>query len=283
MKIILVSFLLSITYFLLSFLVYFISYKKIKLPDLFDVKSAILGLVSSFVLLIFFFLSLNILSAKNIEESTLNIFLFFIIAIFPTYEYFIQPIFLLYSNDLTRAKELEQKNKFLNGYKVFISNNSFANAFAFGVIPSTKAIIISKDIVENLQEIEIAAILAHEAGHLKKNHIFKLYLISLVGLLFGYLTSFYFYPIFQKYPDYIHVLRGLHGGFFYALPIWLLTSYSQRFLEYEADKFSSKKTSKKLIISALKKLDDLSNGKISSGGITHPSLDKRIKNILKVK
>jgi Zn-dependent protease with chaperone function len=281
MKIILVSFILSITYFLLSLLVYFISYKKIKLPDLFDTRSATLGFISSFVLLLFFFYLLDVLSTKKIDESILNIFIFFIIAIFPTYEYFIQPIFLLYSNNLTRAEELEKKNHFLKEYKVFISKKYFANAFAFGVIPSTKAIIISKDIIDNLQELEIGAILAHEAGHLKKNHIFKLYTISLIGLLVGYLTSFYFYPIIEKYPEYVHFLRGLHGGFFYALPIWLLTSYSQRFFEYEADRFSSEKTSGKLIISALKKLDALSKGKISSGGITHPSLDKRIKNIKK--
>lgn len=281
MKIFLVSFLLSMTYFILSFIVYFISYRKLKLPDLFDIKSALLGLLASFALLSFFFFILDMFPGKSIEESILNIIVFLLISIFPTYEYFIQPLFLLYSNDLDRRKEYEQEFSFLQGYKVFISQKNFANAFALGIIPSTKAIILSQDIVENLNADEVKAILAHEAGHLKKNHIFKLYIISLIGLLFGYLTSFYFYPIIDEYPEYIHLLRGLHAGFFYALPIWFLTSFSQRFFEYEADRYASRKTSEKATIDALERLDILSKGKLSSGGLTHPRLKERIQNILK--
>jgi len=76
-------------------------------------------------------------------------------------------------------------------------------------------------------------------------------------------------------------LHAINGGVFYGLPMWLIPSLTQRVFEYEADAYASRLVDKKSIIEALNKLNEMSNGKIAKGGITHPSLEKRIDNILK--
>jgi Zn-dependent protease with chaperone function len=76
------------------------------------------------------------------------------------------------------------------------------------------------------------------------------------------------------------VLRGLQGALFYGFPLWLIPSFYQRRLELEADAFAAQLTSKECMIASLEKLNYITNGMVSKGGDTHPSLKKRLNNIL---
>ena len=68
---------------------------------------------------------------------------------------------------------------------------------------------------------------------------------------------------------------------FVGLCFWYIPGKVQYKLELEADYFASKIVGAKEFEKALIELDSLSDGLVSKGGITHPKLLKRIKNIYK--
>jgi Zn-dependent protease with chaperone function len=71
---------------------------------------------------------------------------------------------------------------------------------------------------------------------------------------------------------------GLTGALMGIL-FWHIPAKIQYNLELKADLYSAKLNGKNTLINALKKLDELSNGDVSKGGITHPGLEIRINNI----
>ena len=68
-------------------------------------------------------------------------------------------------------------------------------------------------------------------------------------------------------------------GALFGFVVYYIPNKIMYFLEYDADSFSAKKYNRENIISALKSLDILSEGKLSEGNINHPNLEKRISNL----
>ena len=73
------------------------------------------------------------------------------------------------------------------------------------------------------------------------------------------------------------LIAGLFGG----LLLWYVSGKVQYKLELQADSFAAFVVGKENIISSLKQLDKLSDGDVSKGGISYPTLKKRIENINK--
>ena len=69
---------------------------------------------------------------------------------------------------------------------------------------------------------------------------------------------------------------------FYGVLLWYIPGKIQYRFELEADKYSVENNGKENLINALKKLDTLSKGDVSKGGITHPKLSVRKKYINKL-
>jgi len=177
---------------------------------------------------------------------------------------------------------LSRRIKNISGkIKIFKVNKEFANAYALGVFPNSKSIVLSDDLFNEMTQIELDGIISHEIGHLKENHLFKLYLSALLALLVGYISTFYFYPIIDDLNYNVHILIAIHGALFYGLPLWIIPVLFQRNFEYRADSYASKIVGKDNYINSLKKLDNIANGTVTKGGVSHPSLDKRINNILR--
>ena len=143
------------------------------------------------------------------------------------------------------------------------------NAY-FSGLGKAKRIVLFDSLIQSHSQDEILAILAHEIGHLKKNHIKKqLLAISIVSLLFFYLASklltwnvVYESFGFSNMPYYVGLfIVGIlwEPITFFLSPIGM--AISRRF-EREADFYSLGviKTAKPLA-TALKKMarDNLSN------------------------
>lgn len=281
-KIIVLSLGMSLTYILITLITSFFIYKKIKLPDIINWKVLILN--SLFLSIPFFltFLGLPILfETIEVSEIIINIVAFLVLSVVPTYEYLISPLVIINNNRLVEIELSNNLKSIISKLKVFKVHKNFANAYAIGVLPNSKSIILSGDLFTRMSEKELDGIIAHELGHLKENHLFKLYISSLLALLIGYLSTFYFYPMIEQTKFNIHILRAIHGAFFYGLPLWIIPSLFQRNLEYRADSYASRVVGKNNYINALKKLNEITNGKVKEGGLTHPSLDDRINNILR--
>ena len=273
LKIVLFSLGMSVTYILVTIVTSFITLRTIRLPDLVDWKVVVSnGLTLAIPFFMVFWGLSKIMNSVVLSEVVISGLIFLVISIVPTYEYLIAPLFIIRNKKLIQKRLNIIIENIPGSIQVSIVDKEFANAYAIGVLSNTKAILISKDLVNNMTQLELNGLIAHEVGHLENNHLFKLYLSSLVALLFGYLSTFYFYPIIENSGYNIHVLRAVHGSLFYGLPIWLIPGWFQRKFEYQADVHAAKIVGEENYINSLKKLDELANGSVKRGDVTHPTL-----------
>ena len=143
--------------------------------------------------------------------------------------------------------------------------SAHGNAF-FAGMGKAKRIVFFDTLIEKLNPGEVEAVLAHELGHYKCNHIRKRLLVSFamsfcMFALLGWITlQPWFYIALGVMPD----PNGYNGGLALALFILVspvfsffltpLSSLASRKHEYEADGFAAEKSSANDLISALVKL-----------------------------
>ena len=219
------------------------------------------------------------------------------------YTSLILPLF----NKLVPLEEGDLKNS-LNQYaksigfslsNIFIINGSKrsnkANAF-FSGFGKNKKIVLYDTLIKNHSTSELVAVLAHEVGHYKLNHVITnmLILILSTGLMLFLMSKFLFnsevsYALGGKIS-----FRHLEIIAFLILytPISRLISVfvymKSRKNEYEADFYAVNTYKKNALVSALRKLskDNLSNltphPVYEFINYSHPSLSKRLKSINKI-
>ncbi len=170
-----------------------------------------------------------------------------------------------------------------------------ANAY-FSGFGSEKRITLYDTLINDLEEEEIVAVLAHEVGHYKKNHIIINLFASVIltGFTLWLLSLFINSPVLSQalgveQPSF-HI--GLVAfGLLYS-PISeitdLLMNFISRKFEYQADNYAKFTYNGESLISSLKKLsrNTLSNLTPHKAYIfvhySHPSLLQRYRN-LKIK
>lgn len=180
--------------------------------------------------------------------------------------------------------------------KIFVIDGSKrstkANAY-FSGFGSEKRVTLYDTLINDLDDEEIVAVLAHEVGHYKKKHIiFNLFAsILLTGLTLYILSLFISNPILSQalgveIPSF-HI--GLIAfGLLYA-PISEITGlimnvFSRKF-EYQADDYAKNTYKAEPLITSLKKLskNSLSNLTPHPAYVfmhySHPTLLQRIRNL----
>ncbi len=152
----------------------------------------------------------------------------------------------------------------MDGSKRSSKSNAFFTGFG-----KNKRIALYDTLIDNHEEDELVAVLAHEIGHYKKKHIIKNMAISIAqtGIMFFLLSIFLnSQGLFDAFfMEQMSVYAGLiFFGMLYA-PIDMIVSVFMQILsrkyEFEADEFASTTYKKEPMIDALKKLskDNLSN------------------------
>lgn len=167
-----------------------------------------------------------------------------------------------------------------------------ANAY-FSGFGKEKRITLFDTLLNDLEEDEIVAVLAHEVGHYKKKHILYNLGASIIttGLTLWLLSLFVDNPLLSEAlgvetPSF-HV--GLIAfGILYA-PIsqltGLLMNYLSRKFEYQADAYAQKTYGAAPLISGLKTLSGKSLSNLTPhkayvfAHYSHPTLLQRIKNL----
>jgi STE24 endopeptidase len=204
---------------------------------------------------------------------------FFIFSIFMMYisPYVIEPLFHKFSplDDETleqgiRSLLMKAGIRVSRVFKVDASRRTrHTNAYFTG-IGRVKRIVLYDTLIEKMNNSEILAVLAHEAGHWKKRHILK-YIIATEAI--ALIASYIAFRLIQS--DFLTAVFGLDQGSFFAklvligflgsivsFPFSPLFHYFSRRHEIEADMFSYEMTGDgESMISALVKLskDNLSN------------------------
>jgi STE24 endopeptidase len=165
-----------------------------------------------------------------------------------------------------------------------------ANAY-FSGFGREKRVTLFDTLIEDLEEEEIVAVLAHEVGHYKKNHII-VNLFTSIGLTGG---TLYVLSLFINNPELSLAIGVSRPSFHAALlsfallysPISELTglvmNYVSRRFEFQADRYARETFDAEPLISSLRKLSrkNLSNLTPHPAYVfvhySHPPLSERIR------
>ena len=167
-----------------------------------------------------------------------------------------------------------------------------ANAY-FSGFGSQKRITLYDTLINDLDNDEIVAVLAHEVGHYKRKHI--IFNVTASILITGF--TLYILSLFINSPILSEALGvGTHSfhigliafGILYS-PIseitGILMNYISRKFEYQADNYAKETFDRKPLISSLKKLskNSLSNLTPHPSYVfmhySHPTLLQRVRNL----
>ena len=167
-----------------------------------------------------------------------------------------------------------------------------ANAY-FSGFGSEKRITLYDTLIQDLEEEEIVAVLAHEIGHYKKNHI-------LVNLFASILTTgftLWLLSIFVGSPVLSQALGVTEPSFHIGLVAFgilyspiseitgLIMNYLSRKFEYQADDFAKTTYNGDYLISSLKKLSKNTLSNLTPHKLyvflyySQPSLLQRFRNL----
>ncbi|WP_026449785.1 M48 family metallopeptidase [Aequorivita capsosiphonis] len=182
--------------------------------------------------------------------------------------------------------------------KIFVIDGSKrstkANAY-FSGFGSEKRVTLYDTLINDLNEEEIVAVLAHEVGHYKRNHIIITLFAAIVttGFTLWLLSLFIGNPLMS---EALHVSKpsfhiGLIAfGVLYS-PIsgitGLLMNYLSRKFEYQADNYAKNTYAAPPLISGLKKLTKNSLSDLTPhpfyvfAHYSHPTLLQRFRNLRK--
>ena len=218
------------------------------------------------------------------------------------YSKLIVPLF----NEQTILEEGDLKNeivKYVNsvGFKannIYVLNGSKrstkANAY-FSGFGNQKRITLYDTLINDLENNEIVAVLAHEVGHYKRKHI--LYNLTSSIILTGF--ALFVLSLFIKTPVLSLALGVSHPSFHIGLIAFgilyspvsqilgVFMNYMSRKFEYQADNYAKNTFSASPLISSLKKLSKNSLSNLTPHYLyvffhfSHPTLLERIKNLKK--
>ncbi|MCR9181355.1 MAG: M48 family metallopeptidase [Flavobacteriaceae bacterium] len=167
-----------------------------------------------------------------------------------------------------------------------------ANAY-FSGFGKEKRITLYDTLINDLDEEEIVAVLAHEVGHYKRNHIIFNLISSvlLTGLTLWLLSLFVGSPLLSEalgvsIPSF-HI--GLIAFFILYSPLstitGLLMNYISRVFEYQADNYAKETFKGEPLISSLKKLSKNNLSNLTPHPLyvfahySHPTLLQRYHNL----
>ncbi|MHA7864482.1 M48 family metallopeptidase [Flagellimonas marinaquae] len=167
-----------------------------------------------------------------------------------------------------------------------------ANAY-FSGFGKEKRITLFDTLIQDLNEDEIVAVLAHEVGHYKRNHI----IVNLIVSLLTTGLTLYILSLFINHPE-ISLAIGVSTPSFHAALVGfallyspiseltgLLMNYVSRKFEFQADDFVKTTFASQPLVSSLKKLSKKSLSNLTPHPAyvfvhySHPPLVERIRNL----
>ncbi len=181
--------------------------------------------------------------------------------------------------------------------EVWVYESPDPNAFATGPSKNNSMVAVSTGLLNNLNEEEVRAVLAHEMGHVYNGDMFTTTVLAGLMNTFVYFISRWVYRNLQERNEAlafaVYMILQILLSFLAMIPI----SWFSRRREFAADAFSARVYGKNAMISALQAIDrwinraqveystqdPLATMKISgkTRGVfhvfaTHPPIDERV-------
>jgi heat shock protein HtpX len=139
--------------------------------------------------------------------------------------------------------------------EVRIYNSPDPNAFATGPTKNNSMVAVSTGLLQNLNENEVRAVLAHEMGHVYNGDMFT------TTVLAGLMNTFVYFISRMVYRNLAERNEMLAIGVYFFLQIVLSIlamipiSWWSRRREFSADRFAANTVGKEYMISALQSID----------------------------
>ncbi len=191
--------------------------------------------------------------------------------------------------DYAKKVGFELQNIFvIDGSKRSTKANAYFSGFG-----KEKRITLFDTLINDLNEDEIVAVLAHEVGHYKRKHI----IANLLASLFTTGVTLFILSLFINHPE-ISLAIGVSTPSFHAALVGfallyspiseitgLIMNYLSRRFEFQADNFAKRTFAASLLISSLKKLSKKSLSNLTPHPAyvfvhySHPPLIERIRNL----
>ena len=181
--------------------------------------------------------------------------------------------------------------------KIFVIDGSKrstkANAY-FSGFGSEKRVTLYDTLIQDLNEEEIVAVLAHEVGHYKRNHI----IINLFAAIMSTGFTLWLLSVFIGNPLLSEALNVSQPSFHIGVVAFgvlyapisgitgLLMKYLSRKFEYQADNYAKDTYAAPPLISGLKKLSKNSLSNLTPHPLyvfahySHPTLLQRFQNLM---
>ena len=213
--------------------------------------------------------------------------IFIVLLGFALINYMFSPLYLRFFGKAKRITEGKIYEDFLELLeKAKISNlqlfsidmeNEIANGLVSGFFPQLGGVYLTQPLLKKLNENEIKAVVAHELGHIKKNHLF----IRIVALSVWFVSLWFLYRTGNS-----HIVNQ-----FVNIGFMLLFYFMRRMHEYQADVYAAELSDSEDMISALEKIHNVNRehqiieakSKFDELGCTHPLLNNRITNLKNLK
>jgi hypothetical protein len=235
-------------------------------------------LFTSFIFIIF----LGLLRQVDAQAKVWQVGLIALaMAVLPIYGWVLQPLTYMWSQ--SRFTALPTWEAFLAErtglrVRVFVINKNFYNAFATGALPFARVILVGRPLLDSLPEDELKAIMLHEVGHIAHHDLPRLCLLS---MLIGSASAALFCWV-QLWMDRWQVGAywvGIYGALQYAIGYGLITGLITKRMEYRADAFAAAHVGAGTYAAMLTRLDQLTDGLLTRGNMTHPTLEQRLRHV----
>ena len=266
---------------MISVWVYLITLKRPPVPSIEDVIENAFVLIAQF-LISFGFLELVQSFVLFDNGATVYLAAIMIGSIPLCYSFLLHPLYyMFFGKTFSIEQDQAQIISMLAGKEkinIRVINKMYVNAYATGVIPFTKVILITKGALGQLTDDELQCLFYHEVGHLRKHHLFILFSVNFLFLVIcmviylnisHWLTSLYLPPIWV----------GLYWGLVYGGFGLFLSGFTQRELELEADHYASVRVGKEVYQKFLINLNKLTDEGLEKWAVNYPSLSERLRNV----
>jgi Zn-dependent protease with chaperone function len=151
---------------------------------------------------------------------------------------------------------------------------SVLNACVVGLVPSTRRIFFTRGMLDLLEPGDLAAVLAHEQGHIRKGHM-GIHVLAAISFILSLAAVD---AASASLPEW------LSGSVFiaYAAAYWLFFfGPASRWLEIEADLAGAGAVGTEPYVGALARVGDYLGPAARKGGWRHFSIERRIEILLR--
>ncbi len=167
------------------------------------------------------------------------------------------------------------------------SGGKIANAMVSGIFPFCRYIFLTDHLLDNFSIEETEAILAHEAAHIRKWHLWGYFAfsVSYVAVTGGLIYASYFIPLFRNVHPFLAIILLFGWIIIYFMVIF---GWLSRKFERQADRYAVQLTGNpQALVNALEKLAKVNHAPRRWSkwhGImqTHPAFERRVRYIREI-